>query len=194
MKSDINYSMSAEDIEKIFKHFGFDVAIITYDDLLNYNSFNEILKDNISACILHIPQNILKTDGHWCAIMRKQEKDKNIICFYDSFGKKPDRQLYYTNKKIRSRVYDEPYLSYILNNDKKSNYDVIFNSYEFQNSNTATCGKWCIYRILYFFFTKDISNNSFLKHICDINKKYYKQYSKDQMIALLMNPDNPKYI
>ena len=194
-KGAVSYSLSDDDIKKIFKHFGFDIKIITYDELVNYNSFNEILT-NIDACILHIPQTVDRLTGHWVALLKKQEKDKTIINFFDSFGKKPDRQLYYTPLKVRNEIFDEPYLSYILNNDKKNNIDIIFNCYDFQKEqeNINTCGKWCTYRILYFYFTKNIYNNDFKQHIYNIKHQYYKHYTLDQMISKLMNPEDPKYI
>ena len=98
--------------------------------------------------------------------------------------------------KVRKEIFDEPYLSYILNNDKKNNVDIVFNCYDFQKEqeNINTCGKWCTYRILYFYFTKNIYNNDFKQHIHNIKHQYYKHYTLDQMISKLMNPQDPKYI
>jgi len=193
----VNYALSDGDIKSIMKTFGYPARIYTYDDLSKYNNLDELMPNAYDYVILHIPVKSLSS-GHWVAIMKAPHKDSNKDSseynFFDSYGKKPDRQLYYSNKKVRGELFDEPYLSYLLNKAKKNSNKVVFNRYAYQDDDKQiqTCGKFVLLRILYFLQHRDISGNAFLKYMKSLKKEKFQGYDYDQIVAVMMDPANPE--
>lgn len=190
-----SYALSNDDIDRIFKKFGFEKPkILMYDDLANVDNFNQILDNGNDFFILHVPNNYKMNQGHWvCVLSQTKMNEPRKYVFFDPYGKKVDSSIYFAPKKVRKVIFNEAYLSYLFNVAKKNGDDVSFNCYPFQKNipGVNTCGKWVCARILYFLRTGDISTNLFLKYIKDEHKNRFEEYDLDGMIALLMNPNNP---
>jgi hypothetical protein len=136
--SGLGYPLGDDDIKKILP----DAKIIDYEQLKNYSSIDELLPNNGDYVILLYEHE--QNSGHWCCISKFNDK----IEFFCSYGTYPDRQLkwvdYNTRKELGS---DIPLLSYLFD---KSPYEIIYNDEKYQNENPdiATCGKYCVIRIL----------------------------------------------
>lgn len=188
MSDDLNYALSESDIRKLFqKTFNTDIRIVTYDGLANYTDLFQLLPDRQDQCILHIPVNDpSKRSGHWVCILRK-EKDFN---FFDSYGKKVDRQLYFTNKKLRRDMFDEPYLTALFNSSKRKGANIVFNCHPYQdihNDNSAVCGRWVSLRVAFFLLNKTTDGKPFLDYINRTHKKYFPKHTLDQMVLRLVS-------
>jgi len=135
--------LSGEDIMRMCKN---KVKIISYEDMENYKTIDDVFDTNNATIILYETQ---KNFGHWTLLL----KDKNLE-FFDPYGLKPDEELNIDNK-YNSRIHNGivvPHLTHLLN---KSNYRIIINRKRLQQflENINTCGRWCVARVLLRHFT-----------------------------------------
>lgn len=141
-------ALSSDDILKVFDN---KTKIITYDQLKNYSSIDELLKPYGSVFLLYLSA---KNYGHWTLIFRN---NKNENEFFDSYGMLDTKILKTIDKNIR-KYYNQasPYLSKLLLKDGRK---IIYNDNKLQKveKNINTCGRWCIMRLI----AKDIDIDNF---------------------------------
>lgn len=196
--NDVNYPLTDVDMKKILKTYGLDInKIRTYDDLKNYNSLSELMPLKKDFVIIHVPTNLAKNVGHWIGIIKQPNKEgKSTYILHDPYGKKLDASLYFSPKKLRKEIFNEPYLSYLFNKAKKEGETVLFNSVEYQNYkdiNSSTCGRHVLMRIISHMIKNITDGKSYYDYMNKLKKKY-EGYSYDQIVARLMNPNEPQII
>lgn len=131
-------SLSGEDIYNALHK---KTNIITYAQLRDYKSIDELLKPSGSIVILY---ETSKGFGHWVCLY----KDGSKIVFFDPYGLKPDEELKFIPKHFRKENgTNYPLLTYLL---YKSGKNIEYNNHRLQRSlkDANTCGRHCIVRIL----------------------------------------------
>lgn len=141
----LGYAVSEADIRS---YFDYPVNIIKYEEIRDFESIDEMLEEGPVFLLIEIIQNF----GHWCLIFKGIN---GSIQYFDSFGSNVDQIFITKNKKlqkVKNEILEIPgqdymYLTQLLIN---SPYDIHYNNYKFQSDNPAiaTCGKWCIYRLM----------------------------------------------
>jgi hypothetical protein len=122
------------------KHYLPNTPLITYPELGNYNSLEELLPENKSYVIILYQDSPNK--GHWVCVLRYDDKFE----YFDSYGNKIDDPLNWVPLGIRKELDQmTPYLSNMLKGKK-----YVWNNKKFQEENpeVATCGRHCVFRIL----------------------------------------------
>jgi hypothetical protein len=184
--------ISKEEAKKIqFNALGDDVIkkylpysrILTYNELSKYKTIEELLKKDLDYVILLYQQK--QNYGHWVLLSRYN----NIIEFFSSYGDYIDEPLNWTKLKMRIVLgEDKPYLSQLLSNAINSKkFDVIYNSFDFQNKNDlsiATCGRWCVLRIHMILLFK-LPLNKFIQMIKRMKKE--KKVSYDILVSQIID-------
>lgn len=160
LETAIETPLSDKFITEYMKQFGDDVKIITYDNLDEYRSIDELLpneKDYFMLLYLSEPNS-----GHWICVC----KLNNEIIFFDPYGIYVDDELKWTSYAQRKKLdVDKPYLSELLN---KTDLKVVYNKFRYQlmKKDVNTCGRHCC------FFLGNMRVNNFGL------KKYYKLMQK----------------
>lgn len=125
-----------------------NINLIKYDELKQYRNFNELFIKN-NYILLYIPMK--NNVGHWIALYRNELL--NTIYIFNSYGKKPDDDLLY------SEFYIFPDLSKLIIYDPYD-YNFEYFNYPFQKFNKeiiiATCGRWCAIFLKYFDSINDV--------------------------------------
>ena len=145
--------LSGNDLKSIFNN---KIKIITYGELINYDTIEDLLYPYNRVCILYVWKKDPNPYGHWNCIFKN--KYGNIEVF-DSFGNWIDAFLNDVDKNFRkqnNQLYKQ--LSHLLYN---SHYDVEYNNKKLQNDKSSTCGKWCALRMLKNDLDIDEFNNLF---------------------------------
>jgi hypothetical protein len=163
------------EIKSYLKKFKVKCPVIPYSKLYKCKDINTLLKKGDNCFILLY----LSEDhgGHYTLVFKRNAKE--IECF-DSLNMKPDDELKYIDDNVRNRLnQDKQYLSQLL---LKSKYKIHYNNHYLQNDDykkVATCGRWCIVRLLYRDKTIDVFNKMI--------KKECKQYkvNPDQLVTLM---------
>lgn len=137
--------------------------VITYPELINYDSLNELFKPYGSFVILYLTK---PTYGHWCCMVRHPDR----IEFFDPYKDNlPDDELKHIPNNFRqSSGQKKPLLTKLL---LDADMPIEYNNYAFQShgSNIATCGRHCCVRIMlknllldeyYKLLTKKAKNNN----------------------------------
>jgi len=136
------YSLSDADIHKMIP----TLKVITYPELLEYNTIDDALDEKGRLMILYLTQN--ENTGHWTCLLRSRDKKK--LEFFDPYGGyKPDQESeWLSDSKLKQFNQNTEHLTKLL---KESPYKIVYNRYPFQNEspNIATCGRHCTTR-LYF--------------------------------------------
>ena len=142
LKKSLNYSFTNDDIKKYLP----DAKIIEYNDLIEYNTIDDLLpKDRDSVIIL------IETDnncGHWTSLCK--DKKSNRLTFFDSYGLDIDQELKFISKIKRKLLGQErKRLTELVDN---SDYDVIYNHFPLQSHKSwvSTCGRHIINWLLQF--------------------------------------------
>ena len=120
-----------------------DAKILTYPELENINTIEQLLPNDKSYFILLYLDS--PNSGHWTLLSRY----KNTIEFFCSYGSKPDASLLWLDFSTRVELKtDKPHLTRLLN-DATNKFKIVYNPIQYQSKNTsvATCGRYCIYRI-----------------------------------------------
>lgn len=138
---------------------GYEPNMISYSDLKNYESIDDVLKNDM--CI--ILYESMPGYGHWTCIFK--DPINNEIEHFDSYGYTPDKELSFVPKKINNQLGQGfPLLSKLLVN---SPYDIRYNHFKFQGKDSSTCGKWCILRL----FLRSLNEYQFKKILGNMTDK-----------------------
>jgi len=173
-KSHIDYALSAKDIKKIFKN---KINILLYSDLEDYDTIEEVLEPHGQTMILYYweaPDDRGNGSyyGHWCCVFYNGNGN---VEFFNSFGGKIDDTLYQLGAEFRKQ--HNQYYKYLTKLLLDYNGDIEYNPKQLQAKiGTATCGRWCIFRML----------NSGLD-IKDFNKHFTHIKTNDKKITNLTN-------
>lgn len=165
----MNYSLSGQDILNIMKN---KTKIISYKEIRNFKSINELLEPFNSVFILYESK---KHIGHWTLLFKLNKKE---IEFFDSYGLNIDDELQFINKEFRKKSNQlKTYLTRLLLKDFNK-YIIHYNNFQFQkfDTNIATCGRWCLFRLL----NKKLYINEFYKKVCNT------QLDKDYLVCSLI--------
>ena len=125
------HPLSDDDIRKVLG----PVTIITNRDLRGHRDIDEVLDRQGRLMLLYTPED--PTSGHWVCLWKSADGDIN---YFDSYGEPPD---------LPEDLGDQPpTLTEIL---KQSGRPVFYNRHQYQHpgGDVATCGRWCIARLLY---------------------------------------------
>jgi hypothetical protein len=122
------------------------VKILTYDQLDNYTSFDELMNPYHALIILY-PNADDPEVGHWCCCYIMQGVD-NRVEYFDSYGAYIDEPVGEYNKGIRSPRKIEPKLLDLIKDSPYADR-IWWNEIPFQSESeaTATCGLWCVARL-----------------------------------------------
>jgi hypothetical protein len=149
--------------------------VLAYDELLKYDTIDEALYPFNKLVILYFWDfsNNVKS-GHYIAI--RKDRIKNVIYVFDSYGRFIDDNLAEI-EPYKRRKYKEDFkqLTYLL---YKSPYKVEYNEFQFQQNDSAVCGRYAIY----FLLRDDLDMVNFQKQF---DKKDYKK--NDKLILELTN-------
>jgi hypothetical protein len=149
IKNSENYSLSDSDLLNLTDD---KVKVLSYSDLENYDTIDEVLDPFGTAIILY---QQTKNSGHWSSIIKQKN---NTIEIFDSLGVALDHELDFSdyNKKRHSGIA-VPHLTNLLN---KSKYEVEVNLRQIQNDSEQinTCGRWAGLRVRF----RDIPMKKFI--------------------------------
>lgn len=163
-------------IDHIMKNINTYLKTISYDelpDLIDYIIENKIYKGSFILNLSKRGDN--KGYKHWIAIYYDvEEKNKNSImsvCYYDSYGEKPNE---YIEKQLKKMI-DGLDISYYV----KYKYNLIKN----QNYNSSLCGVFAISFILRMLSNLDFKQSTDYKIMNDENmKEKLQSYNKFNFI------------
>lgn len=123
-----------------------DARIMTYKELSNYQTIEELLPESKSYIILLY--EVQENNGHWVGLMRYDFNDTPTIEYFDSYGKPVDNPLKWIPKLNRIQLgEDKPLLTDLLN---KTELKVVHNNKQYQDDDPdiADCGRWVLLRLL----------------------------------------------
>lgn len=165
----IDYPLSNTEIEQITNG---EVPVMTYKDLYNYGSINELLNNFDSVILLYEKQ---PDSGHYVLLSSKN----NSIEHFDPLGMQIDDEFNYIDDAFRQQYYDQgKYLSnLLLNTPQKLEY----NDHHLQKNSAgvSTCGRWCLMKDLLSVLNVDQFN-----HVFEQLKKKYKK-NKDELVTII---------
>lgn len=149
-------SLTAEDVIKIVKG---KANFITYDELKDIESIDEILEPYGSCIILYLTE---PNYGHFVSLNFVGPSADNLEHF-DSYGIVPDDELSEFDIDEEDRINLNEEYPYLLQLMYDSPYELSFNEYQFQskNPNIKTCGRWAAMRTLLKFLPLDDFANIF---------------------------------
>ena len=176
IKRRLRTPLSDDDVDKYFE--GHKTEILKYSALENFNTIDELMPKPFDYKIILIETK--QNQGHWVLLM----KINNTIEYFNSYGVNADIQKNSLNKMMNRMLgQKEDFVTRLIRNSKKK---YVINNIPFQNKNPeiATCGRWCIIRILtaektgmdLTDFTRYILNN------CDKMK-----ISPDMLVCMFIN-------
>ena len=176
IKRRLRTPLSDDDVDKYFE--GHKTEILKYSALENFNTIDELMPKPFDYKIILIETK--QNQGHWVLLM----KINNTIEYFNSYGVNADIQKNSLNKMMNRMLgQKEDFVTRLIRNSKKK---YVINNIPFQNKNPeiATCGRWCIIRILtaektgmdLTAFTRYILNN------CDKMK-----ISPDMLVCMFIN-------
>jgi hypothetical protein len=125
------HPLSDGDIRKVLG----PIRIMTNRDLNGHKHIDEILDRQGRLMLLYTPED--PNSGHWVCLWKTSDGSVN---FFDSYGERPDLP--------EDLGPEPPVLTDIL---KQSQMPVFYNTHQYQHpgGDVATCGRWCIARLLY---------------------------------------------
>lgn len=170
MKKDKSLALTGKQVQKIS---GFKPKVLTYPELIKYNSIEELLGNVEAVIILYLTS---KNYGHWCCLFKYPNSNK--IEFFDSYGLIIDDELAFVDDNFRvdnNMAY--PHLTYLL-----TKYDgpIEYNEFQLQDPNdtkSQTCGRHVGFRLRLRFLP-------LLDYISIFNKS---KYTPDQIITFFTN-------
>lgn len=128
--------IEAESLSDADLHQMTGIKVLTYADLSNYNSLQDVLGEE-KACILIF--RVTESYGHWVCLLQHDEK---TVEFFDSLGYYPDTELAKTTNKRKRQELGQDFarLTQMIN---ASPFRVIYNKYKLQQNAKAinTCGE-----------------------------------------------------
>ena len=155
----MDYLLSKTDIERLFNG---KIKVILYSDIADYKTIEDLLYPYNRVCILYYWR---KYHGHWVCVFKN--KNGRFEIFY-SFGTFPDGTLKDINMNFRKETNQaHKHLTELL---YKGGREVEYNDKKLQSNKSATCGRWCVYRMK----RKDLTIEEFqdlFKNIINKDKK-----------------------
>jgi hypothetical protein len=134
------YALSESDMRKVIP----TLKILSYTDLLDSDSIDDVLDDKGRLMLLYLTEN--ESTGHWVCLLKL--RDSNIIEYFDPYSNyKPDgEKKWLSAEKLREFGQDTDHLTKML---KNSPYTVKSNAVPFQQdkNNMNTCGRHCLVRL-----------------------------------------------
>jgi|SRR5580658_1094211 hypothetical protein len=149
--------------EDISNYLNSHVKIVPYDQLINYDTIDELLEPYNKVALLYLTK---QNFGHWCCLWL----NKGILNFFDSYGGVPDSELKMIPQYFKAQSNQlKPALTYLMYNGP---YPVNYNQYRLQKfaEGVNTCGRWVCVRLKYPDITED---------------KFYDLFTEDGL-----NPDS----
>jgi len=148
-----------------------DARILTYPEIKQYNTIDELLPtDKSYVIILYLQQ---KDSGHWASICRLN----NVIYFFCSYGSNPLEPMKWASKKMRIELDGEiPYLNNLLD---KTEMKILYNNIDYQNNRNsiATCGRLTLMWLNFMLADKgDLFD--FYKYMNKLKKKMKMNYDE----------------
>lgn len=130
---------------------GDNTLILSYPELYEYNSIEDLFSNGIEKVIILYLQdkNGNNMNGHWVCLT----KYKNIVSFFDPYSYMPDSQIKWNDKKQRLKLnQDENYLTKLLLDYANRGGIVEYNDMKFQkhDPNINTCGRHCAIRARFY--------------------------------------------
>jgi hypothetical protein len=141
IKKILSYSFSNFDIKKLL---GQDCKIMEYNDLIDYNTIDDLLpgENNYVVILIETSDNV----GHWCCLL----KYKNTLEWFDSYALGVDEELSFIRKTMNKILgQDKKQLTKLID---ESPYECIYNNIPLQSHKSfiSTCGRWVCSRVLQF--------------------------------------------
>lgn len=153
----MNRALNPDEIYKICRT---PFKLIKYSELHKYNSLDEIFGELKAILLLfECKQNY----GHWTCLIKQRDR----ICFFDSYAFIPDDELHFSNIGFRKmNNMDLPYLTALLYFSK---LPCDYNDNQFQrfDKRILTCGRWCGHRIKH----KHLTNDEYIKQFGNLKDK-----------------------
>jgi|ERR1700722_831439 len=147
---------------------GGQVRVISYDELDNYNTIEELLHPYMSVVILY-PNGPEGDVGHWTCCFTSIGSDR--LEYFDSYGCFIDSKIEEYNAGDDRFHRPQPIYPRLLELILNSHYahNMHYNEFEFQSANIATacCGLWCVARLK----SKHLNENMFRKLWLDLPVK-----------------------
>lgn len=171
--NEIKY-LPMDDLE--IKQFLPTARIIKYSELSKVRDLDQILPQDKDFIIILFESE--KNRGHWVSLM----KDRNLINYFDSFGRPIDAHLNdIPLHKRRQLDSDIPHLTNLLKKEIQKGRRVVYNKVQYQGGGDgiATCGRHTLFRLLHFLNGKD--DEDYYKHMNRIKDKYGLTY--DQIVS-----------
>lgn len=161
-------ALSNKDIIDNVKH---NISFVTYPELENFNSLDDVFDDNKSILILYLQS---PNFGHWTCL---NKLGNNLIEFFDPYGILIDNELKFNSKELNDKLeQDAPFLSKLMID---SQYNLSYNEFSFQEeaSNINTCGRHCIVRMNHL--------NLSLNQYKNVFSKLKKFLSPDDVVTIM---------
>ena len=140
-----SYCLSDDDIRNFF---GGKVKILTFRDIGNYDTIDDLLKPWGRVVILFEKS---KHRGHWCCLFRGTKKndyigarDNDFIYFFDPYGIKPEGQLRFSSGMNRYLKQRRDTLIRLFDGHMIKYNDVPLQKWK---KNVSSCGRWCLSRV-----------------------------------------------
>ena len=173
----IEYDSMGDDT---IKHYFPNAKIITYPELKNYNSIDDLIPKHGDYCFLLYLQQ--PNSGHWTLLLN----DNGIIEFFCSYGSNPSEPLKWSENVNSQLGQTIPYLDILLSKTKKP---VKCNSIDYQNNRNyaiATCGRHdCFFLLCYFKYNMDLDKYyTMMKAIKDKFKMNYDEIVSENISKL----------
>lgn len=169
---------SRRDIEYML---GDKIKVLTYDELLQYSTFEDLM-DPYHAIVILYPNLSTPDLGHWVTCF--VAPGTNSVIYFDSYGCYIDEPIRAYNEEaeeeerekrlLRKKRRLEPKLLELLIESPYDN-EVFYNDTTFQSEDmcTNTCGLWCVVRL-----------------ICNIyGENEFKKLYYDKPLSMDISPD-----
>ncbi len=132
--------------------------VYIYNQLSDVDSLEDLISPHGCCVILYRTK---PSFGHFTCIVRL---NSGIISCFDSAGVVPDKELSWTNMKMRKKLNQvKPIIANLLTNFIDNGGKGEYNDNVIQAKNTMSCGYWCIVRIT----CKDMNNDQFIRWVKD---------------------------
>lgn len=175
MNNELSEMVSNKQIMKKLK--GYNIKIMVYSELNNYDNLLDILNSKLSACFILL--RTTNNSGHWTIVLRYYD---NII-YFDSYGVKPDGEMNKIPSEERIELNEnDKQLTKLISTIPKD-FTFQYNNIQFQQFKNGinTCGKWTS-SFCYCIF-KGMSLKDFQTKMKNLKKEYKLSY--DVLICLI---------
>ena len=119
-----------------------ELKIMMYEELLNYNTIDEVFGNYEGICLLY--ENS-KFSGHWCLLTRL---NATTLYFFDSYSIQLDEEIKWSKYLVKKGFKTYPALTLLI---KKSGYKLQQNQIKYQQleNGVNTCGSHVCCRFIY---------------------------------------------